>query len=196
VIGMTYSEFGRRIKSNASGGTDHGSAAPLFLFGKNVRGGVFGDNPNIPSSATTNDNISYQFDFRAVYNTILQNWFCVSSNAEIEILLKQFPTIPLINSSVCGINDKNSIFSKESLIYNYPNPFTNMTKIEFKTNGGQTSLQLLNGEGTVIQMLVEANYNFAGTNSYNLYGASLSPGVYYIRMQNVDKVFVKAIVKI
>jgi uncharacterized protein (DUF1501 family) len=195
VIGMTYSEFGRRIKSNASGGTDHGSAAPLFLFGKNVRGGVFGDNPNIPSSATTNDNIPYQFDFRAVYNTILQNWFCVSSNAEIEILLKQFPTIPLINSSVCGINDKNSIFSKESLIYNYPNPFTNMTKIEFKTNGGHTSLQLLNGEGTVIQMLVEANYNFAGTNSYNLYGASLSPGVYYIRMQNVDKVFVKAIVK-
>ena len=87
------------------------------------------------------------------------------------------------------------IFSKESLIYNYPNPFTNMTKIEFKTNSGQTSLQLLNGEGTVIQMLVEANYNFAGTNSYNLYGASLSPGVYYIRMQNADKVFVKAIVK-
>jgi uncharacterized protein (DUF1501 family) len=36
VMGMTFSEFGRRIKSNASGGTDHGAAAPLFVFGKNV----------------------------------------------------------------------------------------------------------------------------------------------------------------
>ena len=71
-----------------------------------------------------------------------------------------------------------------------------MTKIEFKTNGGNTSLLLLNGEGTVIQILVEANYSFAGTNSYILYGAGLSAGVYYIRLQNVDKTSIKAIVKI
>jgi hypothetical protein len=150
----------------------------------------------IPSTATSNDNIPYQFDFRSIYNTILQNWFCVSQVAEIEILLKQFPIIPLINASVCGANDKNSIFSKESLIYNYPNPFSNLTKIEFKTQGGHTILQLLNGAGAVVKLLVDTNYNFAGTNSYNLYGAGLSSGVYYIRMQNGDKIFVKAIIKI
>jgi hypothetical protein len=195
VLGMTYSEFGRRIKSNASGGTDHGAAAPLFLFGKNIRGGVFGDNPTIPISATSNDNIPYQYDFRAVYNTILQNWFCVNQITEIEVLLKQFQTIPLFNASVCGINDKNSIFSKDALIFNYPNPFNNLTKIEFKTNGGHTILQLLNGAGTVIQILVEATYSFAGTNSYNLYGTGLSTGVYYIRMQNEDKTYIKTIIK-
>jgi len=195
VLGMTYSEFGRRIKSNASGGTDHGAAAPLFLFGKNVRGGVFGDNPTIPISATSNDNIPYQYDFRAVYNTILQNWFCVNQITEIEVLLKQFQTIPLFNASVCGINDKNSIFSKDALIFNYPNPFNNLTKIEFKTNGGHTILQLLNGAGTVIQILVEATYSFAGTNSYNLYGTGLSTGVYYVRMQNEDKTYIKTIIK-
>jgi hypothetical protein len=70
-----------------------------------------------------------------------------------------------------------------------------MTKIEFKTSGGITSLQFLNGEGPVIQILVEANYSFAGTNSYNLYGTGLSAGVYYLRLQNVDKTFMKAIVK-
>jgi hypothetical protein len=48
----------------------------------------------------------------------------------------------------------------------------------------------------VIQILVEANYSFAGTNSYILYGAGLSAGVYYIRLQNVDKTSIKAIVKI
>jgi hypothetical protein len=47
----------------------------------------------------------------------------------------------------------------------------------------------------VIQILVEANYSYAGTNSYNLYGTGLSAGVYYIRLQNVDKTFIKAIVK-
>src|SRR4029077_2362866 len=45
VIGMTFSEFGRRIKSNASNGTDHGAAAPMILFGKSIKGGVVGNNP-------------------------------------------------------------------------------------------------------------------------------------------------------
>ena len=195
VIGMTYSEFGRRIKSNASGGTDHGAAAPLFLFGKNVRGGVFGDNPNLPTTATTGDNIPYQYDFRTIYNTILQNWFCVPETAQTEILLKEFSTLPLINASACGVNNKNSIFSKEALVYNYPNPFSAQTKIEFKTNGGPTLLQLLDGSGTVIRLLIDATYNFPGMNSYNLYGAGLTPGVYYIRLQNMDKTFVKTIIK-
>ncbi len=195
VIGMTYSEFGRRIKSNASGGTDHGAAAPLFLFGKNVRGGVFGDNPNLPTTATTGDNIPYQYDFRTIYNTILQNWFCVPETAQTEILLKEFSTLPLINASACGVNNKNSIFAKEALVYNYPNPFSAQTKIEFKTNGGPTLLQLLDGSGTVIRLLIDATYNFPGMNSYNLYGAGLSPGVYYIRLQNMDKTFVKTIIK-
>ena len=195
VIGMTFSEFGRRIQSNASGGTDHGSAAPLFLFGKNVRGGVFGNNPTIPASVTVNDNIPYQYDFRTVYNTILQNWFCVNDTGQTEVLTKTYPILPLINASVCGVNDSNSAFSKEALIYNYPNPFTNFTKIDFKTKGGHTILQLLDGSGSVIKLLVEATYNYAGMNSYNLYGSGLMPGVYYVRMQNQDKVSVKAIIK-
>jgi len=57
VIGLTYSEFGRRIKSNSSGGTDHGSAAPMFVFGSSVDPGMLGDNPAIPANATVNDNI-------------------------------------------------------------------------------------------------------------------------------------------
>lgn len=195
VIGMTYSEFGRRIKSNASGGTDHGAAAPLFLFGKNVRGGVFGNNPTIPSSVTVNDNVPYQFDFRSIYSTILQNWFCVSTTDETEVLLKQYPTLPMINASVCGINDKSSVFAKDALIFNYPNPFTNLTKIEFITKGGYTLLQLIDGTGAVIKQLVEATYSFPGLNSYNLYGSDLIPGVYYLRLQNIDTTYVKAIIK-
>src|SRR5437868_2115566 len=74
VIGMTFSEFGRRIKSNSSQGTDHGAAAPMFLFGKNVLPGIMGSNPTIPTTVSVNDNIPMQYDFRSVYATILENW--------------------------------------------------------------------------------------------------------------------------
>ena len=111
------------------------------------------------------------------------------------MLSKAYPILPLINASVCGVNNPDSTFAKEALIYNYPNPFSSQTKIEFKTKGGQTILQLLDGSGSVIKLLVEANYNYAGMNSYMLYSSGLTPGVYYIRLQNEDKVYVKAIIK-
>lgn len=73
VMGMTFSEFGRRIKSNNSTGTDHGAAAPLIVFGTNAMQMIHGKNPDIPANASVNDNIPMQFDFRSVYATMLQN---------------------------------------------------------------------------------------------------------------------------
>jgi uncharacterized protein (DUF1501 family) len=80
VMGLTYSEFGRRIMSNGSAGTDHGSAAPMFVFGKKVAGGVIGANPIIPiaSALTVNSNVPMQYDFKAVYQSVLRGWFCLS----------------------------------------------------------------------------------------------------------------------
>src|ERR1041384_8250817 len=72
VIGMTFSEFGRRILSNASAGTDHGTAAPMFIFGRKVHAGIVGTNPVIPPNATVNDNLAMQYDFRAVYASLLK----------------------------------------------------------------------------------------------------------------------------
>ena len=180
VIGMTYSEFGRRIKSNASGGTDHGAAAPLFLFGKNVRGGVFGDNPTIPTTVTAGDNIPYQHDFRTVYNSILKYWFCVKETENRQIMLKEYPTLNLINASACAAEMNNPVFEKNAMIVAYPNPFTQLSRIEFKTEGGHTLVQLLDASGTVIKLLVDATYSYAGMNSTTLIGSDLKPGVYYI----------------
>ncbi|MDB5275491.1 MAG: hypothetical protein JWR61_446 [Ferruginibacter sp.] len=96
VVGMTFSEFGRRIKSNASGGTDHGIAAPVFVFGQPVRSGIIGSNPVIPENATVNDNITMQHDFRAVYATLLEDWLGVKPSNIPDILQKNFATLPLI----------------------------------------------------------------------------------------------------
>jgi len=195
VIGMTYSEFGRRIKSNASGGTDHGAAAPLFLFGKNVRGGVFGENPTIPTTVTVSDNVPYQHDFRTIYNSILKYWFCVKETENLQIMLKQYPSINLINASACAVEMANPVFEKNSMIVAYPNPFSQQSRIEFKTEGGHTLVQILDASGTVIKLLVDATYNYAGMNSTTLQGSDLKPGVYYIRIQNGIHQYVKTIIK-
>ncbi|MGB3235537.1 MAG: DUF1501 domain-containing protein, partial [Ferruginibacter sp.] len=90
VMGLTFSEFGRRIKSNSSSGTDHGSAAPLFVFGKKAKQMVLGNTPDLPANATSNDNIPMQYDFRSVYATMLQDWLCVDGNNLQQIMLQNF----------------------------------------------------------------------------------------------------------
>jgi uncharacterized protein (DUF1501 family) len=96
VIGMTFSEFGRRIQSNASGGTDHGAAAPVFIFGGNVQGGIIGHNPTWPDKLTVNDNLAMQYDFRCIYSTLLEKWFGSNEAAAETVLFKSYAPLPFI----------------------------------------------------------------------------------------------------
>src|SRR6266571_1164063 len=70
VLVATWSEFGRRPKENASGGTDHGAAAPVFLIGNPVKGGIYGQAPALTDLDSTG-NLKYSVDFRSVYQEIL-----------------------------------------------------------------------------------------------------------------------------
>ncbi len=79
VLIMTWSEFGRRVKSNGSGGTDHGAAAPMFLIGSPVIGGVYGENPNLRN--LDKDNLRFTTDFRSVYSTVLEEWLGAAPEA-------------------------------------------------------------------------------------------------------------------
>ncbi len=96
VVGMTFSEFGRRIQSNASGGTDHGAAAPVFVFGAGVKSGIIGVNPSWPTKLTVNDNVAMQYDFRAIYSTLLEKWFRTDPADTAAVLLKDYTALPLI----------------------------------------------------------------------------------------------------
>ncbi len=96
VMGMTFSEFGRRIKSNASGGTDHGAAAPVFYFGHAIKPGIIGPNPTLPANATVNDNVPMQHDFRSLYASILTGWNGLDQKDVQEILLSQYPLLPMV----------------------------------------------------------------------------------------------------
>jgi uncharacterized protein (DUF1501 family) len=73
VVVMTYSEFGRRPKMNGSGGTDHGTAATHIVMGGKVRGGHIGEHPILP--VKDNTNMQFTTDFKALYQTVLDQWF-------------------------------------------------------------------------------------------------------------------------
>ena len=192
VVGMTFSEFGRRIKSNDSGGTDHGAAAPCFLFGKQVTGGVLGDTPIIPSNATVNDNLPFQYDFRSVYATLLSKWLCVEDRDLQQIMLKNFQQLPLINGVACK---KPVDLSGEQLISNYPNPFTSSTVITFKTTGGHTLIQVLDASGRVVANLTDKDYP-AGTYTVAFDSGFMPSGVYYARLQNMTIQQVRPMLKV
>ena len=73
VMTMTFSEFGRRPSENVSGGTDHGTAAPLFVMGSQLKGSIFGTAPDL--NLKKNKDLTFSTDFRSVYGTVIDKWF-------------------------------------------------------------------------------------------------------------------------
>jgi len=80
VVVMTWSEFGRRVEENASAGTDHGTAAPLFVLGNAVQGGVYGEPPDL-TKLDHNGNLVFTTDFRSIYATVLDRWLGAPASA-------------------------------------------------------------------------------------------------------------------
>jgi uncharacterized protein (DUF1501 family) len=100
ILVMTYSEFGRTIASNGSLGTDHGTAAPLFVFGNKVDSEILGSNPVIPSNVDWQDNLASEFDFRQVYSSIMNQWLTVNPTTEEDVLFKKFDQLPIIQGKI------------------------------------------------------------------------------------------------
>ena len=91
VMLMTFSEFGRRVTQNASNGTDHGAAAPMFIMGGGIKPGLFGRYPSL--TALNAGDLAYNVDFRSVYATILDRWLRAPSK---QVLGRQFPLLSLV----------------------------------------------------------------------------------------------------
>lgn len=173
VVGMTFSEFGRRIKSNASIGTDHGAAAPVIMFGSKLIGGLYGANPTINSQVSVNDNVPMQYDFRSIYSTILKDWFEVPQSELDQVMFNKFDILPLFK--VSGINE----FSiDDSMLSNFPNPARNSTTLQFITSGeGLSSIKLYNINGVFIKTLAEGKFS-AGPQQLTISLNQLTPGIY------------------
>ena len=95
VVLMTWSEFGRRISENGSKGTDHGAAAPLFIVGKPIKGGLYGEQPSLTSTIDSG-NLRYTVDFRSVYQTLIRDWLQGDATT---VLGASYPELPLIKTA-------------------------------------------------------------------------------------------------
>ncbi|SEJ72447.1 Uncharacterized conserved protein, DUF1501 family [Dyadobacter sp. SG02] len=108
VIGMTFSDFGRRANSNASKGTDHGVAAPMFIFGSGIKRQIVGTapvlttdlEPIVAPSWNKNQEIKMQIDFRRVYRDLLVDWLGAAETTSNSILYKNFTTTSLFSDKV------------------------------------------------------------------------------------------------
>ena len=156
VAGMTFSEFGRQIASNASDGTDHGDAAPLFLFGSCLSGTIIGPNPTISNTIEDQAGIPMQIDFRDVYASILRDWFEVNET-QVQTLFDHTVTFyPLLRACNLGIEDLSKL-SFEALVY--PNPCVNQATLKFICKDEYVNVAIYDLTGKKITTLVDKTLN-------------------------------------
>jgi uncharacterized protein (DUF1501 family) len=93
VLVMTFSEFGRRVAENASGGTDHGAAAPMFVIGDKVKAGLLGEYPSLAPADLFQGDLRFKVDFRSVYAGVLESWLKTRSES---VLGRKFMPLQVI----------------------------------------------------------------------------------------------------
>lgn len=181
VMGMTYSEFGRRIRSNFSFGTDHGTAAPLLLFGACVNAGITGDNPEISDQVEVNEGVPMQYDFRSVYGSLLIDWFDLEEEQVREIFTHDFQYVQL--GTQCNTTSTEDPSALKVKVQAYPNPFKTNFEIRLRTKREWVKISLFDSIGMEVRVL--SNQLFTeGEHTMRVEAQDLSSGVYFIRVQS------------
>ncbi|XOV91952.1 MAG: DUF1501 domain-containing protein [Bacteroidota bacterium] len=189
VLTMSMSEFGRRIASNGSYGTDHGTGGPIMMWGAGLRGGIYGTSPDLSLN-----NVSMQFDYRQIYANILYEWMGVDQTMLTnDIFYGDYVTGPdLINggnyvamdliSDVITGQDKirKDFYRIEKL---YPNPAHNYTQIDFFINDVQDlRFELIDIKGSVLSTF-KRKLN-PGKHTVSMVLDPFPRGLYFVRVSS------------
>jgi uncharacterized protein (DUF1501 family) len=190
---MTFSEFGRRVNQNGTMGTDHGAAAPMFVVGNTVRGGVLGSVPNLSVLDTSGD-VTHQFDYRQIYASVLQDHLGVDSKVTRSILGdKDFSTLPIFKASTSPLLTSNPDFE---LGVNEPNPFMNLTKIRVMLNKAtNVKLAIYDMTGRELEVLREGAMD-AGRYTIMVDGSRWAAGHYLCALKTDMGMKVNRMVKV
>jgi len=205
VTGMTFSEFGRRIKSNSSMGTDHGAGAPVLFFGGALNTsasqvantaypipGMIGNSPTLPTNASVNDQVPMQFDYRQLYTTVMQDWLCMSESEATQVLGGNYVKLPIFDSTLLSninFEEKNNLD-----ILLYPNPSSdgtiNLQFPELVKAHLQFTVYSINGN------LIENSIAHVEENKVNLNYSNLASGTYILSIDwNGQKIYKKFIIR-
>jgi uncharacterized protein (DUF1501 family) len=179
VVLMTFSEFGRRVNQNGSAGTDHGTAAPLFVIGRNVNGGIYGANPDLTDLDNSGD-IKHKYDFRQLYATLLTQQLGMPADRMQDVLMKNFDSLPLISEKSASQLGPSAF----QLEQNYPNPFNPSTTINYLLRAPQAvKLDVFTTAGDRVATLVN-EYQDVGSYNVQFDGSGLSSGVYFAQLNS------------
>ena len=191
VAGMTFSEFGRQVASNASDGTDHGDAAPLFLFGACISSGIVGPNPVISSQITDQEGVPMQIDFRDVYASILKDWF-QADPTEIQSMFEQTVNFfPVLDSCNLGVDE----LSEEDSVVLFPNPCVDQTTLKMACNNEQVSIRVYDLNGRLVQEVCSKQFN-QGTHLIPIDLSGLQSGQYVVTVHKNSGTFTKKVMKV
>ncbi len=205
VVGMTFSEFGRTIKSNTTQGTDHGTSAPLMLFGEPINSIIMGDSPTVYDSVNAEmaSDLNVQFDFRSIYASVLHEWFEMDVSDINSFFGKTFEdgsnpgqdfydggfhcNIPILKTSTATpLVSSVSEVKKARFGQNFPNPAYESTTIPVLSNGENISISLYDMNGKMVQSVMN-DYMPAGKHDIRLKTDHLPKGMYTYRVNGVSK---------
>ncbi|MFN7119276.1 MAG: DUF1501 domain-containing protein [Saprospiraceae bacterium] len=185
VIGMTFSEFGRQIRANGSLGTDHGTAAPLFLFGSCVNAQVLGENPEIGTEVRPQAGVPMQHDFRDVYASVLMDWFDLPEASVSKVIHSDFKYLPIVSKCESRTPVRNPRVIKGSSrvfnLFNFPNPFKDTTTISFTCAMERVRLSVIDMNGKEIALLKDEEM-YEGTYQVTFDARHLPPGTYFYQL--------------
>jgi len=181
VLGMTYSEFGRRIRSNFSLGTDHGTAAPMMVFGHCVNPGVIGDNAEIDTVVDVNEGVAMQYDFRSIYGSVLMDWFKVEEAQVQSLFSNDFQYLPIL--SECESTSIEEINAKSYDLSAQPNPYSDYLQVAFTLDTREDiRLSVFDVLGAEIKVIHNKSID-AGKHEFNVEMHDIPAGPYFLRMQ-------------
>lgn len=192
VLTVTTSEFGRRIDSNGSFGTDHGTGGPMLLFGKGVNPGILGTNQDLSNGQR---NIEMQYDYRQVFANILKDWMQVDEDVIAnDIFFGNFIDGPKVDGegfyeplpvAVEQITSTEGFFNDRfKLTKIYPNPAKDKVTIGFFINTeNNVNIELFDSRGKRVQSLLNERRT-PGEHQLNVNISSLQPGIYICKIES------------
>lgn len=193
VLAMTFSEFGRTIFENGSLGTDHGTGAPMMIFGEGIGQGFHGTEPDLINVDMYGDP-EFDVDFRQAYATVLQNWMCVDPEVINHILGDT--NFPLITDLLPESNPPVGSNNRASLLGHNPHPsLPNTFQIKYALKErGNVRVQITNPAGQPLRTIVnEFKERGSYTLDFNPVTYFLSGGDYVYKLETGGKIFVRPI---
>ena len=196
VAACTFSEFGRCAKENGSFGTDHGTLAPMLIFGKGVNAGVTGINVDLSNLTNDNQLQGMQHDYRQVFTTLLQDWLGANDYVLQQTLFDGYMKLPLINNQflvdvgcyyggsefVNGVLDPAAAQRK---LYLFPNPARHGVEVSFTAGASYQARLSMHSMGG--QLIYNAKTPVQqGENLFYLDVTNSPAGIYFVRLENLE----------